>query len=221
MNYQRQYNLLIQRAKNRVITGYSETHHILPRCMGGDDDSSNLVRLSAREHFIAHLLLVKIHKGNLSLVKAVAMMCVGEKRRITNRLYGKTRELFRIAQSEAQSGENNSQFGKKWIYNPLTKEEKKINTSEVPEGWKLGRYSNSELKKQYKKEQIAKVTSFKLQEQKKLYTDYYQVYNQVGFDEFVRITNYKYSKPNLVSRFAKYVDEFVPQNGKKRAKKIE
>lgn len=34
-----------------------EVHHILPRCMNGDDSQSNLIRLTEREHFICHLLL--------------------------------------------------------------------------------------------------------------------------------------------------------------------
>lgn len=36
-----------------------ERHHIVPKCMGGEDDQKNIVRLTAREHFIAHMLLRK------------------------------------------------------------------------------------------------------------------------------------------------------------------
>lgn len=39
---------------------YSEVHHIIPRCMGGSDEKSNLVRLSYRQHFIAHMLLPRM-----------------------------------------------------------------------------------------------------------------------------------------------------------------
>lgn len=39
---------------------YFETHHIVPKSLGGTDDKNNLVNLTAREHYIAHLLLVKI-----------------------------------------------------------------------------------------------------------------------------------------------------------------
>ena len=39
-----------------------------------------------------------------------------------------------------QKGEKNSQFGKKWIYNPITKENRKIGKNdEIPSGWLLGR----------------------------------------------------------------------------------
>lgn len=42
---------------------YVEKHHILPRSLGGDNSTSNLVCLTAREHFIAHLLLSKMYIG--------------------------------------------------------------------------------------------------------------------------------------------------------------
>ena len=61
MNYEQIYNQLIDRARTRVLTGYKERHHITPRCIGGNDDASNLVDLTAREHFIAHKLLCEIY----------------------------------------------------------------------------------------------------------------------------------------------------------------
>jgi hypothetical protein len=65
MNYQKTYSSLIAKAQARTaLIGYKERHHILPRSMGGTDDASNLVNLTAREHFIAHYLLAKIHGGN-------------------------------------------------------------------------------------------------------------------------------------------------------------
>jgi len=46
--------------------------------------------------------------------------------------------------------------------------------------------------------------------------EWYEIYKEVGFDEFVRRTGYNYSKPNLVTAFSKLVPNFIPQNGKKR-----
>lgn len=66
MNYALTYGQLIARAKQRVcINGYVERHHILPKALGGSNDSSNLVALTAREHFIAHLLLARIYGGSM------------------------------------------------------------------------------------------------------------------------------------------------------------
>ena len=76
MNYEKHYNLLIERAKTRVIEGYTEKHHIIPKCMGGNDDASNLVELTAEEHYIAHLLLVKIYPNKGKLIYAANMMTV-------------------------------------------------------------------------------------------------------------------------------------------------
>ena len=61
MNYRRHYDRLIERARNRVLSGYVERHHVLPRCMGGGNESSNLVQLTAEEHYVAHQLLHKMH----------------------------------------------------------------------------------------------------------------------------------------------------------------
>jgi NUMOD3 motif len=74
MNYYSIYNNLIERAKNRSLTTYTENHHIIPRCMGGTDIKDNLVALTAEEHYIAHLLLLKMYPDNIKLLYAANMM---------------------------------------------------------------------------------------------------------------------------------------------------
>lgn len=76
MNYLRAYQNLIQRAYSRILEEnvYSELHHIVPRCMGGSDERTNLVRLLPEEHYIAHLLLIKIYPDNEKLMYAANMM---------------------------------------------------------------------------------------------------------------------------------------------------
>ena len=61
--YTKYYNLLTTRAKGRVITEYTERHHIIPQSLGGSNDKDNLVDLTAREHFICHWLLIKMTEG--------------------------------------------------------------------------------------------------------------------------------------------------------------
>ena len=62
--YQNIYDSLMTRAIFRgKIDGYKEVHHIKPKSMGGTDDPCNLVQLTAREHFIAHCILARIHGG--------------------------------------------------------------------------------------------------------------------------------------------------------------
>ena len=57
------YQRLMAGAAARVKPqGYVERHHVVPRSMGGDDTASNLVWLTAREHFIAHWLLHRVYR---------------------------------------------------------------------------------------------------------------------------------------------------------------
>lgn len=80
MNYLNIYNKLIKRGKDRQLdkTVYAETHHIIPRCMGGTDSPENLVRLTPEEHLLAHLLLIRIDPTNGSLKVALHWMFQGE-----------------------------------------------------------------------------------------------------------------------------------------------
>lgn len=64
LKYQRWYDALMDRARAREIPAcYTEQHHIVPRSIGGTDLPVNLVRLTYREHFIAHWLLTKFSVG--------------------------------------------------------------------------------------------------------------------------------------------------------------
>ena len=66
MNHLIHYDRLIERARVRSKPeGYVERHHVLPRSLGGTDDDSNLVWLTAREHFVAHQLLAHIYGGKM------------------------------------------------------------------------------------------------------------------------------------------------------------
>ena len=64
MNYQRIHDEIIGRAlvRNKPEC-YCERHHVHPKSMGGTNANSNLVYLTAREHYIVHWLLFKIHKN--------------------------------------------------------------------------------------------------------------------------------------------------------------
>ena len=86
MNYLKIYNQLIETRKTKTFIGYGERHHIIPKCMGGTNTKENIVRLKAREHFIAHLLLAKSHKTP-SLIFAANMMMYCNKKKYTNRTY--------------------------------------------------------------------------------------------------------------------------------------
>ena len=140
MDYTTIYNNLIQRAVNRSLDGYRERHHIIPRCLGGNDTKENLVDLTPEEHYIAHLLLMKIYPENNSLIHAAVMMTVKGKDQIrNNKLYGWVRRKHSIAISINQSGKGNSQFGKYWICNVTTGEVVRTTSVAVPAGWIRGK----------------------------------------------------------------------------------
>jgi hypothetical protein len=108
MNYKNIYENLINRAKNRILNCYTESHHIIPRCMSGDNSIGNLVELTAEEHYVAHQLLVKIYPTEHGLIKAAVMMAMNTGgKRPNNKLYGWLRRKHSIT----TSGENNVNFG--------------------------------------------------------------------------------------------------------------
>jgi hypothetical protein len=79
MNYTKVYNQLIERAMGRKPEkgGYYESHHIIPKCMGGSNDKTNKVKLTYREHFIAHWLLHRANPTNKSLAASFHIMAFG------------------------------------------------------------------------------------------------------------------------------------------------
>ena len=53
-----------------------ERHHIKPRCVGGTDDAFNLIDLTPREHYVAHMLLAQENPDNAKLVCAWHYMSI-------------------------------------------------------------------------------------------------------------------------------------------------
>lgn len=106
MDYQKIYNNLIDCATHRVSEGYVEKHHIVPRCLGGTDAKENIVSLYPEEHYLAHLLLCKINKGNQKLLYAAMNMTTGSminNGKRNNKAYGWLRRQY----AESMSGDNN------------------------------------------------------------------------------------------------------------------
>lgn len=141
MNYKNIYNRLVERGKFRTIVGYAENHHIIPKCMGGGDTAENLVKLTPEEHFLAHVLLVKIYPEEKNLILAVQKMTAtsgshGGKRK--RKMYGWLRRLHAKRMSVLAKGENNSQFGTIWI-NDGVRSSKIHSHKTIPEGWSYGR----------------------------------------------------------------------------------
>lgn len=62
MNLQLTYDRFMQSRIGLHRDIYTEKHHIIPKSLGGSNRSENIVRLTPREHFVAHKILAKIHK---------------------------------------------------------------------------------------------------------------------------------------------------------------
>ena len=106
MNYKRIYDNLIETRKDRVATKdmYTETHHIVPSSMGGTNVSENVIRLTAREHFLAHWLLWRIYR-NREMSLAFFGMCKwkskNHKRYIpSSRVYAEGKEALQFYNKE-------------------------------------------------------------------------------------------------------------------------
>jgi hypothetical protein len=103
MDYKLIYQRLCLRGQTRTKNSniYLEKHHILPKCLGGDNSFANLTLLTAREHYIAHYLLCKVYNdSNISvrakLSSAFNRMCTlnTHKRQFTSRQYDVARKYF-------------------------------------------------------------------------------------------------------------------------------
>jgi hypothetical protein len=102
MNYQYIYQSLVDYRKQNIPEGYKEKHHIVPKCMGGTNEKENLVKLTAREHFIAHQLLAKNYYNDYKLIHAVFRM--SNSKQYGSRKYAWVRELQSKAMSEIMIG---------------------------------------------------------------------------------------------------------------------
>ncbi len=112
--YQKTYNALVNKAKSRgldkkTLDGYYEKHHILPKCLGGTNEKSNLVLFTAREHLIAHMLLHRIYPDNIKILNAVIAMFTGpknglDKEKFKSLFSSRSSSYYRKLYSEAKKG---------------------------------------------------------------------------------------------------------------------
>jgi hypothetical protein len=139
--YLNRYEKFILSRSTRSISDntYTEKHHVLPSSIFPefDRDKSNLIILTAREHFVAHLLLAKAVGGQMW--HAAFHMCnTRPDLKTTSRIYDVLRTEYSIQCSINQTGSKNNSFGSMWITNG--KLNTKINKDDtIPDGWRKGR----------------------------------------------------------------------------------
>lgn len=105
MNYRFIYAALIESRRQRSTEGVVEKHHVVPRCIGGDDGPDNLVSLTPREHYVAHRLLTKIYPKVVALHYAVwAMAGLRPYAKKKSREYERIRRTYSEQKSRDQKG---------------------------------------------------------------------------------------------------------------------
>ncbi len=123
--YKTWHDNIIANGKKRILIGYKEKHHIIPKSLGGNNSKDNLVELTAREHFIVHMLLCKFTTGrnrHLCLVAFEGMCRLKTKNRtykITSRVASKLREESKI-HSHMKKSKYKKMFSERMKGNQIT-----------------------------------------------------------------------------------------------------
>jgi len=170
MDYKKTYEALMSKCKNqnrKKGTGvYYEAHHVVPVCFGGKGDRRNtkhpnIVLLTAKEHYVAHLLLVAIYPVSPCMLKALWNMCqTGKVERY--RPSARTFERIRSEYAEKTVGKNASFFGRRHTQESLIK----IGTASKGRKANLGNKYSEETCKRLS--EIAKQRKFSKETRKKI-----------------------------------------------------
>ena len=108
MDYRKIYVCLIETRKATTTEDtYYEYHHVVPKSEGGNDDERNIVKLTAREHYIAHLLLAKIYDDYAMHAAVMFMQTCRHKVRkfkFNSHLYEKFKHAFSAKLSAVMKG---------------------------------------------------------------------------------------------------------------------
>lgn len=157
------FEIISKGSKTKPAKGYTESHHILPKAfgLGGETDSNNLVYLTARAHFVAHLLLPKMmisKRHHFQMLEALAYFSHNKNRQVkyNSRELAWIREANSKASSERNSGNKN--YLNRDEKKPQTLKKKRENASrskwvndgeqesftmdhmaKIQEGWSYGR----------------------------------------------------------------------------------
>ena len=212
----RYYSIIHNKKLNPSQEEYTETHHILPRSMGGKDTPENLVVLSGREHFICHYLLTKMYevgspkwyKSNHAFMFMSASKC--GKRYVNSRLYDAARKRFSLVMSAAQSGTKNSQYGKVWIVHTQLLRNQKVYEHELEHwlslGWTEGRIMNFHKPKIIPKRDLI---NQKYKQDAEHYWNLYITLNCKSMQQFVKDGHYPYSIVSLIKLWKKHIPDYT------------
>jgi hypothetical protein len=157
MNYEKHYDHLMERAKARSLDIYTEKHHIIPKSIGGTNEKNNLVRLTPEEHYLAHLLLVKMtrYKNDpryYKLIYAANIMTIGIGR--NNKAYGWVKRQLAETKSQIFAGRKQSP---EHIAKRVAKLHGQVRSAEVKERCRIAKLGKK--RKPFSSDHIEKIRS--------------------------------------------------------------
>jgi len=149
--YSKWYFNIVKKGTNRTLDCYTENHHIIPKSLGGNDKKGNMVKLTAKEHYVVHLLLMKMCKDKKDKQKMCAAYLYMSKvrndytqQRYSSKLYEYHKKIRAKILSEQMSGSGNPMFNKKHTEETKNKIGKKNSRKTLTED---GRRRKSEYSK--------------------------------------------------------------------------
>lgn len=145
--YTRIYYSIIKKAISRNIDSYVEKHHIIPRSLGGNNSASNIVKLTAKEHFICHRLLTKMTDGENQRKMIYAINGMLRKGKNQNRYVPTARTYSRLKNEFSQVNPfSTPEFKEKFKNAHLGKKRSEETKKRMSEAWTDERRKNNPLK---------------------------------------------------------------------------
>ena len=159
--YTKIYFDIINRAATRdlPLNEYVEKHHIIPKSLSGSNKKSNLVKLTPKEHFVCHRLLVKMTQGKDKVKMSYAIRCLmiqeneyQQRYKINSSTYARIIAQTRKTIGEAQTGKNNPFFKKNHTIKTkkIMKENRALQV--MATGWSHCENTKEKLRKAHKEQ---------------------------------------------------------------------
>jgi len=198
--YKRWHDSIIEKAKNRNLTGYKEIHHIIPKSLGGTNHQSNLIALTAKEHYIIHMLLPFFLEGEEKHKMLCAFTFMLGKNKFMERKHKIHSRLYEKLRTEL----SNSSKGKK------LSRETKLKLSRAHRGKKLSAKTKMLIKFKRKFQVVTK-------EQRKRYSEIYSNLiwvNKDGLSKRIKpeMKNVFLQKGFVLGRDLSYITDAIRKN---------
>ena len=187
--YKTWHDNIISKAKLRTEERIYEIHHIIPKCLKGSNDKSNLVKLTPKEHYIVHMLLCKFTKGYArhKMIFAFNPMANIKSKGRNYKTNSKTAELLRLEFKKLLTGKK---LSKEHIEN-LRKshlgirpsKETRLKMSKIHKGNKycLGKKASKKTKEKLSKMRKGSIWVNNNIESKRIKKDELQNYLNIGY----------------------------------------